>query len=169
MISHVAVDALDAARAQSEVAATGRPDTLSVNLGVLGAQLSRAPRQRPDPVLTLRALLDVLTTAAQRDDLFVVFDEFSGIANVKGGAAVLRTELQHHFQELGIVFADAEPSILQALFSERAQPFFAQADLVEIEPLTDDTTGNGILHCRHEQPALVDPLLADWLRGRFAI
>lgn len=116
--------------------------TLSVNLGVLGVQLSRAPKQRPDPVLTLRTLLDVLTTAAQRDNLFVVFDEFSGIANVEGGAAVLRTELQHHFQELGIVFAGSEPSTMQALFSERAQPFFAQADLVEIEPLTDDAIGH---------------------------
>ena len=29
--------------------------------------------------------------------------------------------------------------------------------------------GNGILHRRHDQLALVDPLLADWLRRRFAI
>ncbi len=112
--------------------------TFSVNLGVLGVQLSRSPKQRPDPVLTLRTLLDILTTAAQRRSLFVVFDEFCGIANVEGGAAVLRTELQHHFQELGIVFAGSEPSTMQALFSEHTQPFFAQADLVEIEPLTDD-------------------------------
>ena len=116
--------------------------TFSMSLGVLGVQLSRAPRQRPDPVLTLRTLLDVLTTAAQRHSLFVVFDEFSGIANVEGGAALLRTELQHHFQQLGIVFAGSEPSTMQALFSERAQPFFAQADLVEIGPLTDDAVGH---------------------------
>ena len=115
--------------------------TFSVNLGVLGVQLSRSPKQRPDPVLTLRTLLDVLTTAAQRQSLFVVFDEFSGIANVEGGAAVLRTELQHHFQELGIVFAGSEPSTMQALFSEHTQPFFAQADLVDIEPLADDAVG----------------------------
>lgn len=112
--------------------------TFSVSLGVLGVELSRAPKQRPDPVLTLRTLLEVLTTAAQRHSLFVVFDEFSGIAGVKGGAAVLRTELQHHFQQIGIVFAGSEPSVMQTLFSERTQPFFAQADLVEIEPLTDD-------------------------------
>lgn len=112
--------------------------TLSVHLGVLGVQLSRSPRHRPDPVLALRTLLEVLTTAAQRHSLFVVFDEFSGIAGVKGGAAVLRTELQHHFQSLGIVFAGSEPSTMRTLFSEQTQPFFAQADLVEIEPLADD-------------------------------
>ncbi len=110
----------------------------SVNLGLLGVQLSRSPKQRPDAVLTLRNLLEVLTTAAQRHSLFVVFDEFSGIANVQGGAAVLRTELQHHFQDIGIVFAGSAPSTMQALFSEQSQPFFAQADLVEIEPLADD-------------------------------
>ena len=116
--------------------------TASLNLGVIGIQLSRSPKQRPDPVLTLRTLLDVLTTAAQRHSLFVVFDEFSGIANVEGGAAVLRTELQHHFQSLGIVFAGSEPSTMRALFSEQTQPFFAQADLVDIEPLTDDAIGH---------------------------
>ena len=112
--------------------------TLSVHLGVLGVQLSRSPRHRPDPVLALRTLLEVLTTAAQRHRLFVVFDEFSGIAGVKGGAAVLRTEMQHHFQSLGIVFAGSEPSTMRTLFSEQTQPFFAQADLVEIEPLASD-------------------------------
>ena len=112
--------------------------SVSLNLGVLGMHLSRGPRQRPDPTLSLRALLDVLVTAAQRRDLFVVFDEFSGIANVAGGDGVLRTELQHHFSSLGIVFAGSEPSTMRALFSEQAQPLFAEADLIEIGPLTDD-------------------------------
>lgn len=112
--------------------------TLSLRLGVLGVQLSRGPRRRPDPVLSLRSLLQVLVRAGQRRDLFIVFDEFSGIAGVEGGAGVLRTELQHHFQSLGIAFAGSEPSTMRTLFSEHAQPFFAQADLVEIGPLSDD-------------------------------
>ena len=112
--------------------------TVSLRLGVLGVQLSRGPSRRPDPVLALRSLLDVLVTAGQRHRLFIVFDEFSGIAGIKGGAGVLRTELQHHFQSLGIVFAGSEPSTMRMLFSEQAQPFFAQADLVEIGPLPDE-------------------------------
>ncbi len=112
--------------------------TLSVNIGVLSVQLTRSPSRRPDPVLSLRTLLTVLVNAAQRHEMFVVFDEFSGIADVEGGAGVLRTELQHHFQSFGIVFAGSEPSTMRALFSEQTQPFFAQADLVEIGPLTDD-------------------------------
>lgn len=112
--------------------------TLSVNIGVLGVQLARRPSQRPDPVLSLRTLLGVLVRAAQRHEVFIVFDEFSGIANVEGGAGVLRTELQHHFQSFGVVFAGSEPSTMRTLFSAQSQPFFAQADLVEIGPLPDD-------------------------------
>lgn len=111
--------------------------TMSVHLGVLSAELSRGGARRPDPVLSLQRLLDVLVRAAERQALFVVFDEFSGIANVDGAAGVLRTSLQHHYQSLGIVFAGSEPSTMRTLFSVQDQPFFAQADLVEIEPLDD--------------------------------
>ncbi len=102
-------------------------------------ELSKGRRDRPDPVLTVRSLLEVLVRTAQRHRLIAVFDEFSGIANVVGGAAMLRTQLQHHYRELGIVFAGSEPSTMRMLFSDQAQPFFAQADLVEIGSLDDET------------------------------
>src|SRR5690606_19328266 len=75
---------------------------------------------------------------AERHDLIVVFDEFSGIADVESGAGLLRTELQHHYQELGIIFAGSQPSTMRTLFADQAEPFFAQADLVEIGPLADE-------------------------------
>ncbi len=126
-----------ARRALDRIAAS-----LSVSVGVLGIELARSPRNGVDPVLELRNRLDVLVRAAERQDLFVVFDEFSGIADVDGGAAVLRTGLQHHFQSLGIVFAGSEPSTMRTLFSDQAQPFFAQADLVEVGPLADEALFN---------------------------
>ena len=109
--------------------------SLSVNLGVVGVELSKGKRDRPDPVLLLRSLLQVLVRSGQRHDLIVVFDEFAGIANVDQAAAVLRTELQHHYRDLAIVFAGSQPSTMRMLFTDEAQPFFAQADLVEIWPL----------------------------------
>lgn len=111
--------------------------TVSLRLGVVGVELSKGRRDRPDPVLTLRSLLDVLVRTAQRQDLVLVLDEFSGIAAVDGGAGVLRTELQHHYRDLAIVFAGSQPSTMRMLFADQAQPFFAQADLVEIGPLSD--------------------------------
>ena len=112
-------------------------ETLSFRLGFLGVELTRSARHRPDPVLALRGLLRVLIDAAQRHPLIVVFDEFAGIADVKGAAGLLRTELQHHYRELGIVFAGSQPSTMRLLFTDRAQPFFAQADLIELGPLDD--------------------------------
>lgn len=108
----------------------------SVNLGVVGFELRSPSRERPDPVLTLHALLDVLTRTAVTTPTMLVFDEFSSIARVDGAAGILRTHLQHHYQELGLVFAGSEPSMMRTLFSEQAQPFYAQADLVEIGPLS---------------------------------
>ncbi len=109
----------------------------SLSLGVLGIELSRGPRDRPDPALRLRSLLQVLVEVAQQRPLVLVVDEFSGIAGVDGAAGLLRTELQHHYRDLGIVFAGSQPSTMTMLFTDQAQPFFAQADLVEIGPLSD--------------------------------
>ena len=111
--------------------------SLSLRLGVLGIELSRGRRDRPDPVLAVRSLLQILVRAAERQDLVVVFDEFSGIADVDKAAGLLRTELQHHYRDLAIVFAGSQPSTMRTLFSDQAAPFFAQADLVEIGPLAD--------------------------------
>ena len=111
--------------------------SLSLRLGVVGIELSRTRRDRPDPVLVTRSLLQVLVKVAQRQPLVLVLDEFSGIAAVEGGAGLLRTELQHHYRELGIVFAGSQPSTMRTLFADQAQPFFAQADLLEIGPLPD--------------------------------
>ncbi|HET9665551.1 MAG TPA: hypothetical protein VFP09_02300 [Desertimonas sp.] len=111
---------------------------LSLRLGLVGVELSKGRRDRPDPVLTVRSLLEVLVRTAEKHPMIVVFDEFSGIANVNHGAAMLRTQLQHHYRTLGIVFAGSQPSTMRMLFTDHAQPFFAQADLVEIGPLAAD-------------------------------
>ena len=96
--------------------------SVSLQIGMLGIEFSRHHRRQPDPVLALRSLLEVLVDTSRRHDIFVVFDEFSGIADIEGGAGVLRTELQHHFQTLGIVFAGSEPSTMRTLFSDQTQP-----------------------------------------------
>ncbi|CAN5873394.1 hypothetical protein BH24ACT6_BH24ACT6_12900 [soil metagenome] len=110
----------------------------SVNLGVVSFELRSATRSRPDPLLVAHGLLDVLTRTAAESPTVVVFDEFSSISRVDGAAGLLRTKLQHHFQEIGLVFAGSEPSMMRTLFSDQAAPFYAQADLVEIGPLSNE-------------------------------
>ncbi len=112
--------------------------TLSLHLGVVGVELAKGGRSRPDPVLTVRNLLQVLVRTAERRDLVVVFDEFAGVAGVRGATGLLRTELQHHYQALGIVFAGSQPSTMRTLFTDQAEPFFAQADLLELGPLSTE-------------------------------
>lgn len=109
---------------------------VSLNLGMVGVELRAPERSRPDPGLTLQALLDVLVQAALARPTVVVMDEFSSVAKVPGAAGVLRTGLQHHFQEIGLVFAGSEPSTMRMLFTDQAQPFYAQADIVPVGPLT---------------------------------
>lgn len=107
---------------------------LEVNLGVVKATLSRP--DRPDPGATADRLLDVLVNHARDHPTVVVFDEFSSIGRVDGAAGLLRTKLQHHFQRIGLMFAGSEPSTMRMLFTDTDQPFYAQADLVDVPPLS---------------------------------
>ena len=107
---------------------------LEVNLGVVKASLSRP--DRPDPGATADRLLDVLVDHARDHPTVVVFDEFSSISRVEGAAGLLRTKMQHHFQRVGLMFAGSEPSTMRMLFTDTDQPFYAQADLVDVPPLS---------------------------------
>lgn len=130
---------------------------MSINLGVVSFELRAPKRDRPDPALTAQALMTVLTRHAVNHPTIVVFDEFSSIARVDGAAGLLRTQLQHHYQQLGLMFAGSEPSMMRLLFTDQAQPFYAQADLLEIGPLSVaeviDTVVDGFEHTgRHAGP-----------------
>lgn len=109
---------------------------LSVQIGLLGVKLVGPAADRPDPTLALRSLLQVVVRAAATHPTMLVMDEFSSISRVEGAAGILRTALQHSYRDLGIVFAGSQPSMMRTLFTDRPQPFYGQADLVEAEPLS---------------------------------
>lgn len=111
--------------------------TLSLKLGAVSVDLSRGNLRRPDAVLVARSLMNVIVRTSEQHRLLLVLDEFAGIAGVTGGAGVLRTALQHHYRDIAIVFAGSQPSTMQMLFADRTQPFFGQADIVDIPPLGD--------------------------------
>lgn len=121
--------------------------TLELNLGMLKLGFARRKDERPDPDASLHLLLDTLITAAIEHPTVVIFDEFPGITRVEGIAGLLRTKLQHHFQQIGIVFAGSQPSLMRTMFSDKAMPFYAQADLVPVGPFTavavDDIVNEG--------------------------
>ncbi len=137
-IADVAVrfdDALAATTGRFAAAAQRVAASVSLNLGLVKVDLTGPARQRPDPSIAFGTLLDVLVRTALREPTLLVVDEFSSISRVDGAAGALRTALQHHYRDLGIVFAGSQPSMMRALFTSRSAPFFGQADLVEIGPL----------------------------------
>jgi len=117
-----------------------RAAMVGLTFGVLRAEFSRRSASRPEPLAMLHTLLDTLVEAARREPTVVVFDEFGGVFGVEGAAGLLRTKFQHHFQEIGLVFAGSEPTIMRKLFTRHDMPFYAQADLIEIEPFDAATT-----------------------------
>ena len=108
--------------------------SLDVNLGLIRATFSRPERAAPD--MTADRLLDVVVRHAASNPTVVFFDEFASIRRVEGAAGLLRTKLQHHFQQIGLVFAGSEPSMMRMLFEDSDQPFYAQADLLPVPPLS---------------------------------
>lgn len=140
-IADVAVrfdDAIGAGTGRFMAVARAIAAGVAVNLGLVKVELTGPARNRPDPALTFHALLDVLVGAAAREPTLLIVDEFSSIGRVEGAAGALRTAVQHHYQDLGIVFAGSHPSMMRTLFTARAEPFYGQADLVEIDPLSID-------------------------------
>jgi hypothetical protein len=105
---------------------------VSLHLGLLKVAFTGRAADRPEPSLAFQSLLDVLVRVAASVPTLLVIDEFSSIARVDGAAGALRTATQHHFQEIGLVFAGSHPSMMRTLFTDRPQPFYGQADLVEI-------------------------------------
>lgn len=128
-------NAISACRGPLASAARTLAASVSLNLGLVSVQLGGPARDRPEASVTFQALLGVLTRAAAREPTLLVLDEFSSISRVNGAAGALRTALQHHYSELGIIFAGSHPSMMRTLFSARPEPFYGQADLVEIDPL----------------------------------
>lgn len=106
---------------------------LEINVGLVKATLMRP--NRPDPDATADRLLDLLVAFARSQPVVIVFDEFSSITRIDGAAGLLRTKLQRHYQHIGLVFAGSEPSTMRMLFADTDQPFYAQADLVEVPGL----------------------------------
>lgn len=141
---------------------------LSIRLGVVGFDFNKPARDRPDPDLAVHGLLRLLVDVALRHPTVLVFDEFSGLANVNGGAAKLRTYLQHHYSEISLAFAGSEPSTMTMMFSDRAEPFFAQADLVHIGPLSADALLEHLVdefERTRRDPGLAVGRVVDFARG----
>jgi uncharacterized protein len=129
-------DALEVAAPEVREPARDLAVSVGVDIGAARAQLRLSPKRRPDPRVLYAELVSTLVKVGQRTPLLVILDEFQAIADVEGADAVLRTELQHHYQRIGLIFAGSAPTAMRAIFSRPDKPFFNQADLLDIPPLS---------------------------------
>jgi hypothetical protein len=107
-----------------------------INLGVVKLLFTRRPSDQPDPIAVLHVLLDSVVALGRRRPTIVIIDEFPGIDRVDGAAGLLRTKLQAHVQEIGLIFAGSHTSLMKAMFTDVERAFYGQADLVQIGPLS---------------------------------
>lgn len=108
---------------------------LSLSAGGIGLEFQRQPRT--DPLPALHALLDVPTRVARDRRLWIVLDEFQAVMTVESAEAIIRSHIQHHRERATYVFAGSEPAMLERLFSDRARPFYGQAETRRLGRLSD--------------------------------
>lgn len=113
---------------------------VSVAPGV-GFKTSFGRRDAPDATAVLHELLATLVAVAeQHGGLLLVLDEFQDAGRVEGLDAVLRSHLQEA-RHVAVLFAGSRPSLLRALFADRARPFYGQAEVVEVGRLSRQVAG----------------------------
>jgi uncharacterized protein len=90
----------------------------------------------PDPLATVHSLLEVPARVAEAANgrALVIFDEFQALIDLRGLDGVFRSHLQHH-ERVSYIFCGSEPSLLRALFEDRARPLFGQAEQMRLARL----------------------------------
>jgi hypothetical protein len=102
----------------------------SVGIGTPAGGLVLQRPQRPEPIAAIHALLELPAQLHEqtRKRLLIVYDEFQALIALKGMDGVFRSHLQHHGEFASYVFSGSEPSLLRALFEDRARPLYGQAE-----------------------------------------
>lgn len=75
----------------------------------------------------------------------VVFDEFQDVLTATDHVdAVIRSEIQHHGDAAGYIFAGSHVGMMRELFADRRRAFYGQAAPVELSPLPPEEVADYI-------------------------
>lgn len=113
--------------------------SLSVHLGIVTAELRRPRPDGLDPVATIHALMDTLVDAAGRHSTVIVIDEVADAVGVDNVLEIARTHLQPVYRDVGLAFAGSKPTMMTRLFGDTDQPFYSQAQRMDLGPLRTGT------------------------------
>jgi hypothetical protein len=108
-----------------------------LSAGGFGVQLRDRDPNDPGP---LESVLSVPVEVAERTGrrVLVVLDEFQEIAPIDGADAVIRSQIQHHADQVSYIFQGSEESILVGLFDHGDRPLYGQAERFRLEPFDLD-------------------------------
>ena len=116
----------------------------SVGIGTPAAGVVLQRTARPEPIAVIHELLELPVRMHAREGrrVLVVYDEFQALIALAGMDGVFRSHLQHHGDAASYIFSGSEPSLLRALFEDRARPLYGQAEPVRLGPLPDKDAGD---------------------------
>lgn len=124
-----------------------------------GLVLQRTPR--PEPISAIHELLDLPAKLHAREGrrVLVVYDEFQALIALGGMDGVFRSHLQHHGDIASYVFSGSEPSLLRALFEDRARPLYGQAELTRLDRLPSQAAADYVAARFAETAKEIEPAL----------
>lgn len=111
---------------------------LSLGAGPLRIEAQAIPRDQANKVLA--TLLDLPLTLFERSGArtLVAFDEFQELLAIGGGIdGLFRSHIQRHGDAASYVFAGSNPRLMHQLFDLAERPFFGQARVFRLDPLSD--------------------------------
>jgi uncharacterized protein len=111
---------------------------LSLNIGIVSAELRRSARSGPDPTATVHALMDSLGRTTEHHPTVLVIDEVADAVGVGNVLEIARSHLQSVYRDMGLAFAGSKPTMMTRLFADTDQPFYSQARRMELEALPVD-------------------------------
>jgi DNA-binding CsgD family transcriptional regulator len=122
---------------------TMRPSASVGAPGIAGLQLASPPAET-DAERRLLAVLDLPVRTFERDGVrtVIVLDEFQDLISAGVGVdALIRSRVQHHGDCASYIFAGSHPSMMAALFDDRAKPLYGFARPLTLRPLPAEELG----------------------------
>jgi hypothetical protein len=138
--------------------------------GVAGLPVSSGLGET-DAERRLLAVLELPARTFERDGVrtVIVFDEFQEVLSAGAGTdALIRSRVQHHSECASYIFAGSHPSMMAALFDDRARPLYGFARPLTLQPLPAEALGEYIANrfeASRRDPGTALELLLDACAG----
>jgi len=119
---------------------------LGLSLGPVGfaMTLRTSPATSVEPALLALLSLPEAIHSKHGVRTLIVFDEVQGLLRVEGAAGIVRSVIQHHYDDASYVFAGSAPSLMSRMFDDPDAPFLSQGVPLRLPPLSAEALADDI-------------------------